>query len=86
MNNVLRVRIKVNNQDAFIKQMWSLNISIWQMKYQNKMLCCNILDKDINVIKRYYHVNIINNYSLVESLIVHYILFFLYVFETCLDL
>ena len=64
MNNVLRVRIKVNNQDAFIKQMWSLNISIWQMKYQNKMLCCNILDKDINVIKRYYHVDIINNYSI----------------------
>lgn len=63
MNDILKVRVKVNNQDAFIRQMWSLNISIWQIKYQNKTLTCNILNKDINLVKRYYHVDIVNNYS-----------------------
>ncbi len=64
MNNLLKIKVKVFNQEAFLKKMWSLNINVWQISYQNKTIICNILSKDLSIIKRYYHVTIINNYSI----------------------
>ena len=63
MNDHLKIKIRTYNQEHFLKEMWRLRVDISDITYHNKELTCNILVSDLPKIKKYYHVDIIQNYS-----------------------
>src|SRR5574344_348593 len=63
MKDNLKISVYVYDEDNFLKQMWSINVNLTQIVYKDKILTCNINTKDLDKIRKYYHVNIIRNYS-----------------------
>jgi similar to stage IV sporulation protein len=63
MNEVVKIKVNVYNQELFIKKMLALNVNIWNITYQNRMLTCNVNNKDLNKIKKIYQVAIVKEYT-----------------------
>jgi similar to stage IV sporulation protein len=60
---MLQIKVKVYNEEAFLKKIWLNQISTWQIKYQYPWLTCQIKYSDLKKLQKFYVVKINKDYS-----------------------